>query len=156
MKQLFILFIFTMNFLAQAELVWQTKKVNLKSKLGQKIVKVSFVVSNPTSTDVKITSGKVSCDCMYLTSKFPLIVKAGQKANLDAEYDTTGKLGLNRGRIMLNVAGKKETLLVEIEIPTDVTISPRFLIWKAGSRNLKAVNVQINPDWQGSIDKVSL
>lgn len=136
-----------------AELTFVEKKVTVKTELGQKIVKVIFEAKNDTSDDISIAAAKVTCDCMWMTSKFPLVVNAGKTVKLEAEYDTSGKLGINRGRVLLDIKGKTDTLLVELDIPTAVTVSPRFLIWKKGSRESKNVTVTMHPDWKGSIDE---
>ena len=145
---------FSLSLHCKAELNFAKKKVTVNTELGQKIVKIAFEAKNNTSKDVSISSAKVTCDCMWMTSKFPLTVQPGKTVKLEAEYDTTGKMGVNRGRIIIDVDGKNETLLVELDIPTAVTVSPRFLIWKKGSRESKNVIVSMHPDWQGSIDQV--
>lgn len=146
-----LLFCFSSN--AASKLTFVETKVEARALLGQKIVKVLFEAKNDQEAPVVINSAKVTCNCMWMTTKFPLTVKPGESVKLEAEYDTTGKLGLNRGRILVDVNGKSETLLVEIDIPAPFTVSPRFFVWQKGARDAKKVNVIVNPDWQGSFDK---
>ncbi|MCH2206625.1 MAG: DUF1573 domain-containing protein [Lentisphaerales bacterium] len=136
--------------LAASELTFVETQVKAKAILGQKIVKVTFETKNNKQDAITIKSAKVTCDCMWMTTEFPLIVQPGDSVKLEAEYDTTGKLGLNRGRIIADVNGKNETLMVEIDIPAPFTVSPRFFVWQKGARDAKKVNVTINPEWQGS------
>jgi hypothetical protein len=139
---------------AESPLTWLSKEAKANADLGEEIVKLSFKVSNKTKEAIEISSAKVTCDCMSVTSKFPLLVQPGKEVKIHAEYETIGKLGLNRGRILLDVEGKKETLLVEVTIPEAVTVSPRFLIWKKEARAAKKIVVSLHKDWQGTIDSV--
>ncbi|MCM8537142.1 MAG: DUF1573 domain-containing protein [Lentisphaeraceae bacterium] len=157
MRLLFTLsFYLLLTSLTQAELKWESKTVKKESKLSDKVLELVFKATNSSNKKLVVKSAKPSCDCMTVASKFPVELEPGEALEVKVNYDTEGKVGLNRGRVTVDADEKKETLLVEVTIPTAVTLTPRFLIWKKGERAEKLVTIKVHPDWQGSIDKAQV
>ncbi|MCM8532865.1 MAG: DUF1573 domain-containing protein [Lentisphaeraceae bacterium] len=157
MRLLFTLSIYLIfSAFTQAELKWESKTVKQEAKLNDQILELVFVATNTSNQNLVVKSAKPSCDCMTVTSRFPVELAPGEELEVKVNYDTEGKVGLNRGRVTVETAEKKDTLLVEVTIPTAVTLTPRFLIWKKGERDEKSVTIKIHPDWQGSIDKAEV
>jgi hypothetical protein len=137
------------------DLKWDNTSFTYKAELADKGVDFSYKLKNNSASDVVISKGKSSCACMTLKTKFPLTVKAGSEVMIEAYYDFTGKVGLNRGTIYVHLPSKKIELGVEVDIPVAVQVSPRFLIWKKGDRASKKIQISIHADYKGSIDKVA-
>ena len=150
----FITIFLTLTCLASAQnLEWETKSFSHKAELGEKEVSFSFKAKNTGSKNIVISEGKSSCACMIIDEKFPLTVKPGEAVEIHANYDFTGKLGLNKGTIFLTIGSNKQELKVEIDIPVPVTVNPRFIIWKKNDQTEKEVKITVHKDYKGSIDK---
>jgi hypothetical protein len=147
-----VLFFFIGVHAVSAELVWESKESKASASLTDKLVKLTFKAKNTSDKEIQIVSGKASCDCMSLVTKFPFSVLPGKEVEIIANYDTTGKVGENRGRVLLQSDEEHITLLVEVTIPAPVTMSSRFLIWKKDERDERKITIEAHPDWKGSID----
>ena len=141
MKSLFIGFFLLVFATAAEDLQWDKTNFSYKAKLADKGVSFTFKVKNKSGNVITISKGKSSCACMTLQTKFPLALKAGEEKTINAHYDFTGKIGLNKGTIYITLPNKKLELGVEVDIPVPVTISPRFIIWKKGDRSDKEFKI---------------
>lgn len=148
-----LVFIFIVGFSAHSEelLKWENDKLSYSAKLDDKGTLFTFKYKNSTGKKLNIEKIKSSCSCMSVKTAFPFLIEPGKEGVVEAYYDFTGKVGLNRGNIEVICDGQRMALGVEVDIPVPVTIAPRFLIWKKGERDAKEIAVSLHPDWTGKI-----
>jgi len=150
-----LLFLYLCFPLSSAELLkFDKQKLSYNAKLNDKGTPFVFKFTNVSGKDLTIEKIKSSCSCMSIKTKFPMKVTDGANLSVEAYYDFTGKVGLNRGNIEVVVGGQRITLNVEVDIPVPVTINPRFIIWKKGERDSRDVSITVHPDWTGKISSV--
>ena len=156
MMRIYLVLIFLTAFSVHSEelLKWEKDKLLYSAKLDDKGTLFTFKFKNITGKELNIEKIKSSCSCMSIKTSFPFKVAPGKDGVVEAYYDFTGKIGLNRGNVEVICDGQRMALGVEVDIPVPVTIAPRFLIWKKGERDAKEINVSLHPDWTGKIVSV--
>lgn len=153
MMRLCLFLVFSTAFsLSSAELLkWEKDKLSYSAKLSDKGILFTFKFANVSGKNLEIEKIKSSCSCMSIKTKFPFKIDPAGEGVIEAYYDFTGKVGLNRGNIEVICNGERIALGVEVDIPVPVTIAPRFLIWKKGERDSRDIDVKVHPEWTGKI-----
>ncbi|NQZ58847.1 MAG: DUF1573 domain-containing protein [Lentisphaeraceae bacterium] len=152
---LFSLFILNTSILASNEIKWIKASLFYQGKLNEKRTTFVFDVTNNGSTPQTFISGKPSCSCISVINTFPIVIKAGKSAQIKLSFDFKGKNGRNTAKVYLKTLDKTFTLTAEVDIPTAVKISPRFLIWPKNKRNTKSITITLHKDWTGKINRAT-
>ena len=141
--------------LASNELKWKKSSLFYQGKLNEKRTTFVFDVTNNGSSAQTFISGKPSCSCISVINTFPIIIKAGKSAQIKLSFDFKGKNGRNTAKVYLKTLDETFTLTAEVDIPTAVKISPRFLIWPKNKRATKSITITLHKNWTGQISRAT-
>lgn len=118
---------------AHAALTWDRTSTELRARVDQSSVEVTFPFSNTGTEPVTIAHAQASCGCVV-----PALPKKtfapGEKGEMRAVFDTTGLTGTQEKSIQVFFAdsAKPVTLTLRVAIPAPVEASSRLVWWTVG------------------------
>ena len=140
---------------ASAEMVFESKLVEITVKPGQKVVTGNFpfeIKNGPAAVvnyDAKCTCLAARLEPLNPDRSVKLVWKEGEKGRVMTQFDTSRFLGTVEKAIELNLEGQKEPtiLTVRIHVPELVKMEPSSLKWdKGGKAGEKVMKITIHHD----------
>jgi hypothetical protein len=138
-----------------AEMVFESRLVEITVKPGQKVVtgNFPFEIKNGSATvvsyDAKCTCLAARLEPLNPDRSVKLVWKEGDAGRVMTQFDTSQFLGTVEKAIELNLEGqKKPTILtVRIHVPELIKMEPSSLKWdKGGEAGEKVMKITINHD----------
>ncbi len=145
MKKWFIALAFACSHgMAHGELKWDRDRVELKPDAMDTFAEAKFGFVNAGKESVTIESLKASCGCT--TPSLPKMTFApGERSEVVARFDLTGRRGLQTKTVNVQIQGQKEpvVLTLAVSIPDMLKINPPLVVWEQGeSGKPKTVSLQ--------------
>ena len=133
---------------AFAEMTWEEKEIKVEALPTQAAAEVKFSFRNSGSHLLKITSVKTSCGCTTAALEKSSYAP-GESGTILVTFDFGNRRGPQEKTIVVQTDDRtaaETTLLLTVNIPTVLEITPNFLSWRLGEESTpKTSIVKINP-----------
>lgn len=130
--------------MAHGELKWDRDRVELKPQAMDTFADAKFGFVNAGKESVTIESLKASCGCT--APSLPKMTFApGERSEVVARFDLTGRRGLQTKTVNIQILGQKEpvVLTLAVSIPDLVKMTPPLVAWEQGeSGKPKTISLQ--------------
>lgn len=130
--------------LAFGELKWDRDRVEIKPDVMDTLVEAKFGFVNAGKDPVTIESLKSSCGCTT-PSLTKMTFAPGERSEVVARFDLTGRRGLQTKTVAVQIKGEKEpaVLTLAVSIPDLLKINPTLVVWEQGeSGKPKTISLQ--------------
>jgi len=126
-----------------AKISWTEKTVQRVAKPSDLTVSADYTFKNSGSTPVKVTSVTTSCGCTT-TQLDKQSYAPGETGKLTALFEIGSRSGPQEKTITVvsnDGTAATTTLVLRVDIPELVALSPRLLIWSRGREHRKGSHV---------------
>jgi len=133
---------------SQAQLKWDTQRVELTPLLTDASVDAKFAFVNAGNGTVTIENVQSSCGCTI-----PTLAKKtyapGERGEILARFNIGDRRGVQDKTIRVSVQGEREPAVLSliVKIPESAEITPTMLVWERGEANKsKTISVKALPN----------
>ncbi|MFT5411033.1 MAG: hypothetical protein ACI9NC_003767 [Verrucomicrobiales bacterium] len=131
--------------MTHAELVFESKKIELKADPSSEVLEAEFSFKNTGDADVEITEIDTGCSCLSGTAD-KRVYKPGESGKIEAVFALGSFTGYQQKGLTV-IAGNQRTILkVGVQIPDVITIEPDIAEWFIGdsleSKSFKIIIAQ--------------
>lgn len=133
--------------LAGLALEWQTQTLSFTTTPFQTTQEAVFRFTNTGPRSVKILEVESNCDCLDATAD-RAVYAPGESGMIKSNFTVGDRLGLyeRRIKVVTDEGPEPVRLLVRIEVPELVTLSPRSVAWQLHEPAVeKAVDLEVIP-----------
>ncbi len=133
--------------LAGLALEWQTQTLSFTTTPFQTTQEAVFRFTNTGPRPVKILEVESNCDCLDATAD-RAVYAPGESGVIKSNFTVGDRLGLyeRRIKVVTDEGPEPVRLLVRIEVPELVTLSPRSVAWQLHEPAVeKAVDLEVIP-----------
>jgi hypothetical protein len=130
-----------------AALEWKEQTLNFTTTPFQLTQEATFTFTNPGPKPVKILEVESNCDCLDAAADRQ-IYPPGSTGVIKTSFHVGDRLGLyeRRIKVLTDESPEPVRLLVRIEVPEIVQLSPRSVAWKLQEpATEKSVDVEVIP-----------
>jgi hypothetical protein len=119
-----------------ASLQWETTALQLKARPGQESLTAAFPFRNSGDKPVRILSVDPSCSCVSAEPD-KAVCAPGETGAIRVQLNLTGYIGHLTRTLAITTddpTGRFAQLVLTVDIPELVNITPRFLFWRIGDQ----------------------
>lgn len=131
-----------------AALEWKAQTLNFTTAPFQSTQEATFEFTNPGPKSVTILEVESNCDCLEAAAD-RRVYPPGATGVIKTSFTVGDRLGLyeRRIKVLTDESPEPVRLLVRIEVPELVTLSPRSVAWKLHDpAEEKIVDLEVIPD----------
>ena len=128
-------------------LEWQAQTLNFTTAPFQLTQEAVFRFTNTSARPVKILEVESNCDCLDAAADRP-IYAPGERGEIKTNFHVGDRLGLyeRRIKVVTDESAEPVRLMVRIEVPEIVQLTPRSVAWKLHEAPAeKTVDLEVIP-----------
>ena len=151
------LLFFIFSFSLCADLSLSKSLISHQAKLGEKVFKKTFTVTNTSNASLRITKIEQSCSCTNVSIDKKTLSQ-GQSATVSFQIKYKKNRGLQKNTITFYTdQNKQHTLTVKVTIPEEIDVQPRFMFWSKKLYNeSRTAEINIHQDFNAKFIKAEL